>query len=295
MDTLLSKYGHFVKDALALTETPKLVTEDNVYQVGVDAVLPYLDTMVDELSLPGSGLDGMENLEELWEKACSGSSCLLLPEHYSNLDLSIIVRFIRQAGGHGEEMSKSVVAIAGMKLTEEDPAVAAFASAYSRIVIYPSRSLVHLDAEKDRAEIVRSNSINRAAMKTLNDLKTRGKLILVFPAGTRYRAWDPSTRKGVREIDSYIRSFDYMCCIALNGQILHVHQKDMMEDEVRSDVMRVTVGPVLSCAEFREQARVAAEKAGIEDKKQATVDAIMAQLKAMHEAAEPKRMALLKR
>jgi glycerol-3-phosphate O-acyltransferase len=151
-----------------------------------------------------------------------------------------------------------------------------------------------MDTEKDRAEIVRSNGINRAAMKALNEVKTQGKLILVFPAGTRYRAWDPATKKGVREIDSYIRSFDYMCCIALNGQVLHVHQKDMMEDEVRSDLVRVTAGPVLSCAEFREQARAAAEKAGIEDKKQATVDAIMAELEAMHEAAEPKREALLK-
>lgn len=294
MDTLLSKYGHLVKDALTLTKTPKLITEDNVYQVGVDAVLPYLDMMVEESSLPGSGLDGMENLEELWEKARSGSSCLLLPEHYSNLDLSIITCFIRKAGGHGEEMSRAVVAIAGMKLTEDDPSVAAFAAAYSRIVIYPSRSLAHLDAEKDRAEILRSTSINRAAMKALNELKTQGKLILVFPAGTRYRAWDPATKRGVREIDSYIRSFDYMCCIALNGQILHVHQKDMMEDEVRSDLVRVTAGPVLSCVEFRKQARAAAGKAGIEDKKQATVDAIMAELEAMHEAAEPKRTALLK-
>jgi glycerol-3-phosphate O-acyltransferase len=253
-----------------------------------------LDEMVESLILPGSGVDGLENLEELLAKAESGKSCLLCLEHYSNFDLSIFSLFVRKAGGRGQAIGDALVSIAGMKLNEDNPVVAAFAGAYSRIVIYPSRSLQGLDTEKNRAEIVRSNGINRAAMKALADLKTRGKLILVFPSGTRYRPWDPSTKKGVREIDSYIRSFDYMCCVALNGLILHVRQGDMMDDAVSRDLIRVTAGPVLSCAEFREKARAAAEAAGIEDKKQAAVDALMAELEKIHLAAEEKRQALLK-
>jgi glycerol-3-phosphate O-acyltransferase len=129
-------------------------------------------------------------------------------------------------------------------------------------------------------------------MKTLMDLKVRGKLILVFPSGTRYRPWDPSTKKGVREIDSYVKSFDYMCPVAINGEVLHVHRGDMMEDSVSKDLVLLTAGPVLSCTEFRDAAR--AEAAELEDKKQATVDAIMALLEEIHKAAEEKRKGLLK-
>ena len=181
-----------------------------------------------------------------------------------------------------------------MKLNEASPSVAAFTGAYTRIVIYPSRSLQGLDAEKDHAEIVRSNTINRAAMKALLEAKVSGKIILVFPSGTRYRPWDPSTKKGVREIDSYIKSFDYMCPVAINGEVLHVRQGDMMDDSVSKDVVRFTIGPVRSCGEFRAAAKAEAEAAGVEDKKQATVDAVMQLLEEMHIKGEAEREKLLK-
>ncbi|GHU95047.1 glycerol-3-phosphate O-acyltransferase [Spirochaetia bacterium] len=293
MDTLFTAFGDIIKQAMGLTKTAALITEHNVYQEGETAVLPCLDKMVETLALPGSGVEGLENLEELLAKAESGKSCLLLLEHYSNMDLSTFSYFVRKAGGRGVDIDKAVVAIAGMKLTEDNPAVAAFASAYTRIVIYPSRSLQGLDAEKDHDEIVRSNAINRAAMKTLNEVKLKGKLILVFPSGTRYRPWDPSTKKGVREIDSYIRSFDYFCPVAMNGVVLKVGQGAMVDDPVDHDIIRITAGPVQGCAEFREKARAAAEAAGIEDKKQAAVDAVMAQLEVMHNAAEEKRREMI--
>jgi glycerol-3-phosphate O-acyltransferase len=85
-----------------------------------------------------------------------------------------------------------------------------------------------------------------------------------------------------------------MCCVALNGLILHVRPGNMMDDAVSHDIIRVTAGPVISCAEFREKARAAASAAGIEDKKQAAVDALMEELEELHIAAEKKRQALLK-
>jgi len=295
MDTIITKFGAQIKGALSLTKVSNILTEDNVYQEGQDDILPILDKMMETLMLSGSGVDGMENLDELFAKAESGKSCLLLMEHYSNFDLSMFHCLIRRAGGHGKDIAKALIAIAGMKLNEDNPAVAAFASAYTRIVICPSRSLQVLDAEKDRAEIIRLNSINRAALKILNELKVKGRIVLVFPSGTRYRAWDPLSKKGVREIDSYIRIFDYMCCVAINGQILHIQQTDMMNDIVTADLVRITAGPVHSCAEFRDKARAAAEANGIEDKKQAAVDAIMAELEELHVTAEEKRQTLLKR
>ena len=293
METLATAFREQIKKAIPLAKISTVITEQNVYQQGNNTIIPILDEMASSLILPGSGVDGMENLEELLAKAEAGKSCLLLLEHYSNFDLSTFSLLVRRAGGRGEAIANNLVAIAGMKLNEDNPIVAAFASAYTRIVIYPSRSLQSLDAEKDHAEIVRSNAINRAAMKALNEIKVQGKLVLVFPSGTRYRPWEPSSKKGVREIDSYIRSFDYMCCVALNGEILHVQKTDMMNDAVNSDLLRVTAGPVHSCAEFRNKARAAAEACGIEDKKQAAVDAIMAELDCLHTAAEEKRQRLL--
>jgi len=291
METLATAFHEQIKKALPLSKVDLVITEKNVYQEGNKDILPFLDEMVEYLALPGSGLDGLENLEELLAKAEAGKSCLLLVEHYSNLDLSIVSTLISKAGGRGKDISNVLIAVAGMKLNEDNPVVAAFAGAYTRIVIYPSRSLQELDPEKDSVEIARGHAINNAAMKALIRHKYKGKLILVFPSGTRYRSWDPTTKKGVREIDSYIRSFDYMCFVALNGQILHVQETDMMNDVVTKDVVRVTAGPVLSCNEFREKARAAVGED--EDKKQAVADAIMSELEKMHIAAEEKRKKLL--
>ena len=320
METLNSLFRETIKQVVSLSKSSTFITEENVYQEGAEDILPYLDKMVEFVALPGSGLAGLENLEELLEKAEAGKSCLLLLEHYSNLDLSLFSYFVRKAGGRGADIGRAVIAIAGMKLSEENPVVAAFAGAYTRIVIYPSRSLQGLDAVKDRAEIIRSNAINRAAMKTLTDLKSKGRLILLFPSGTRYRPWDPSTKRGVREIDSYIKSFDYMCFVAINGEVLHVKPGDMMEDEVTKDIVRISASPVISCEEFREKVRaevdaaqqrletdpaelssehdiLAAPAAAVDnspaDKKQAVADAIMVELERMHIASEEKRKRIL--
>ena len=290
-DTLTSFFGSQIKRAVSLSKAPTVITEDNVFQEGDKNILPILDEMVEALILPGSGLDGLENLEELYSLAESGKSCLLLVDHYSNMDLSIVSLMVRKAGGRGTNIGHAITAIAGMKLNEDNPVVAAFAGAYSRIVIYPSRSLSGLEGEKLQSELNRSNVINRAAMKALNEEKTKGRLILIFPSGTRYRPGEPETKKGVREIDSYIRSFDYMCFVAINGQILHVQKTDMMNDFVSKDVIRVTSGPIVSCKEFRDKIRTTTPET--EDKKQAVADSIMTELEKLHESAEEKRKKLL--
>ena len=293
MDTLSSAFRDYIRQVMTMSKSPAIVTDENVYQEGDANILPYLNKMVEALILGGSGIDGLENLEELLLKAKSGKSCLLLPEHYSNLDLSLLYYLVSIAGGRGDEISRAIIAIAGMKLNEDNPIVSAFASAYTRIVIYPSRSL-H-DQGNNKAEIARSNNINRSAMKALNDIKNSGRLVLIFPSGTRYRPWDPSSKRAVREIDSYIKSFDYMCLIAINGEVLHVRQGDMLEDTVSKDVVRITASPVLSCSEFRNKVRahvnsdVNESGNGQTDNKQAVADAIMTELEKMHVEGEKKR------
>jgi glycerol-3-phosphate O-acyltransferase len=294
METLSSSFKDIIKQAVAKSRAVARITEENVFQEGNAEIRPLLDRMVEALLLPESGINGRENLRELRRLNREGHSCLLLLEHYSNMDLSLFDYLVRREEG-GTELADSLVAIAGMKLTEDNPVVAALASAYTRIVIYPSRSLADLDPEKDKDELLRSASINRSATRALIRAKESGRVVLVFPSGTRYRPWDPSSKRGVREIDSYIRIFDYMCPVAINGEVLHVRQGDMMEDSVSRDLVRLTAGPVVSAPAFRNKIREKAEAAGLEDKKQAVVDAVMNMLEEMHIAGEAERQNLLLR
>jgi len=291
VETLNTAFRDHIKRVMAVSKAPAVITEDVVYQEGNPDALAIVDEMVEYLILPGSGMDGLENLEELLEKAKTGKSCLLLVEHYSNMDLSIVSLFARKAGGKGKEIGDSILAIAGMKLNEDNPVVAAFAGAYSRIIIYPSRSIQDMDPEKDKDEILRANAINRAAMKAIIRQKYKGNIVLVFPSGTRYRAWDPDSKKGVRDIDSYVRSFDYLCFAAINGEVLHVQRTDMMNDAVSKDLVRVTISPVLSCDEFRRKALESLSEEA--DKKQKIADQIMIELEKLHIDAEKKREKLL--
>jgi len=288
METLSTAFRDIAKQVMLISKSPAVITEENVYQQADKNITPFLDQMVGSLVLPGSGVDGLNNLEDLYSKAKTGKSCLLLLEHYSNMDLSLFCYLVERAGGKGREIADSVIAIAGMKLNEDNPIVSAWASAYTKIVIYPSRSIhgLGLDSKKNKEELTRSIAINRAAMKTLNDLKYKGRLVLLFPSGTRYRPWDPSSKKGVREMDSYVKSFDYMCLVSINGQVLHVNQGEMMDDPVTKDVVRLGVGPVLSCREFREKAKAEADADSLADTKQAVANSIMEELEKMHVVGE---------
>jgi len=292
METLVTAFQEHVKEALAKSKAVSKITEENVYQPGDGEIRPLLEKMVDTLALPGSGINGMENIREMYDLLKEGHSCLFLLEHYSNLDYSLFDSFLRREK-EGDAIADTLVAIAGKKLTEDNPIVAAFTSAYTRIVIYPSRSLQGRDLENDKEELARSAAINNAATRAIIRIKKKGHFVVVFPAGTRYRPGDQSTKRGVREIDSYLRTFDYMCPVAINGQLLHVNPVDMTRDSVSRDLVRLTAGKVMSCSAFRDEARTIAEKAGVVDKKQAVADAVMELLEEMHNTAETKRQKLI--
>ncbi|MDR0908136.1 MAG: 1-acyl-sn-glycerol-3-phosphate acyltransferase [Spirochaetaceae bacterium] len=264
------------------------VTAENVFQEGDGEIKELMDTtLCSALVLPDSGISGIENLIALMDKAKEGASCLLLMEHYSNLDLPSFSWLLRHGSqgrsSEGKEIDDALVAIAGVKLSEDSPPVAALTSGYTRLVIYPSRSVKNLhgaDESVKHPELMKAISINRAAMKTLNQLKHTKKIVLIFPSGTRYRPWEPDTKKGIREIDSYIKSFDYMCMASINGNCLLVNRNNMQDDVCRKDTIKINVGPLLACADFRNKAleNIAED----EDRKQRSVDAVMAYLDMLH-------------
>jgi glycerol-3-phosphate O-acyltransferase len=291
MEPISQRYREHVMKMMAHSRAQLEVGEHNVLQEGNADILPFIDRIVEDHLLPGSAVLHPERIEELHAASARGEPCLLLLEHYSNFDLPVLHYLLRRSGPKGAEIAASIIAIAGIKLNETNPVVAAFSEAYSRLVIYPSRSVDSLkESRKDPKEIVaelmRSMAVNRMSMKVLGEIKKQGKLILVFPSGTRFRPWDPEgSSKGVREIDSYVKGFSKLCFVSINGNILRLNSgSEMTDDLLCKDRVTYDVSEVVDCGEFR--AKVKHEHHLHEDKKQAVADEIMARLKAQHASVD---------
>jgi glycerol-3-phosphate O-acyltransferase len=271
-----------------------VIDETNVWQDGNPVNRHLFYQIVDDLMLPGSKVVGMEHLVELYRQAQAGKACLLLCEHYSNFDLPCLFTLIERGHAEGTQIAEALVAIAGFKLNESSPMVLAFAEAFTRIIIYPSRSIEALpDGEEKELELKRAAKINHASMKALSRAKTSGKIVLVFPSGTRYRPGKPETKKGVREIDSYIKGFDCMVMMSINGNTLTINDggAQMTDDTAVKDVILYGASPVTDCSAFRKAAQEACPEG--QDVKQYTVDQVMVELDKLHEANEPLRLSLL--
>ena len=216
-----SKYSPIINRMIENTTEAPLVTEKNVYQEGKPANKPLVREIVDDLLMPGSRIIGKENLLALHELAQRHKHCLILMEHFGNFDLPAFTHLLERCGPPFQEVANSVVAVAGVKLNETSKLVLAFTEVFTRVVLYPSRGIESITDPRERHEAEKRRArINIAAMKTLNSLRKEGQLILVFPSGTRYRPWDPTTGRGLREIDTYLKFYSYMVPIAINGNTL---------------------------------------------------------------------------
>ena len=288
-----SKYAEIIRRMIDSSTGSPMVTEKNVYQEGNPTNKPLLRQIVQDLMLPGSRIIGREHLSELGRLAQRKKACLILMEHYSNFDIPCFYELLERGSEEMQKVAQSIVSVAGVKLNETSKLVLAFTEIFTRVVLYPARSFGSItdprqlrEAEKRRARV------NIAAMKMLNALRKQGRLILVFPSGTRYRPWNPSTGRGLREIDTYLKFYSYMVQVAVNGNCLLPNPNDCMdEDFVAKDVMIYTVSPVRKCSEFRREALRG--RSHMEDSKQHVADRVMASLRRLHDRTEQARMKLL--
>ncbi len=287
---------NYLKDFLPILEKKSSnetleITSENVFQKGDDEVVILLESLLDKLLLEGSEFRHKENLEKFLEGINSGKKGIILAEHYSNLDYSAIIYLMKKSGISGKELAKKCVAIAGMKLSQDNKYVAAFAGAYDRIFIYPSRTLASVKDTDVHEEEKRSRSINIASMRAFEKAKSEGRAIIVFPAGTRYRPGHPETKRGLKEIDSYIKSSDIMLPVSINGNCLTISESgNMMEDIVRQDRMILDAGAIIDCAEFRKKIKEEYKDREDIDKKQIVADRVMQILEDMHNENEKGRI-----
>ncbi|HNQ96624.1 MAG TPA: 1-acyl-sn-glycerol-3-phosphate acyltransferase [Treponemataceae bacterium] len=291
-DSLFSRYQPLFPELKRLSRAQNTITEENVYQEANKGIRAIMDRMCAETMRPDSQFRNIDHAEDFLARIKSGAKGIILMEHYSNYDLPGVMYLLEKSGPSGKELASRIIAIAGMKLNEDNPMVSAFAEAYSRIIIYPSRSLAAIsDPEIFKREEQRSRVINLASMRTLDRVRKEGNAVLVFPAGTRFRPGKPETKRGVREIDSYIRLSDIMMLISINGNCLRFSDtpSDMLSDVVCEDRIIMTASPVYDCAAFREEARSWGGD-NCEDKKQLVVDYVMHRLEVMHEENETDRL-----
>ena len=288
--SIREKYGDILKQLAQVSVAADKINETNVYQKANQQTRKFIDVLVGDHLAEGSRLENKENWRAFFDAVKAGKSGLILMEHYSNADLPALCWLLEHdLGEEGKELSRKIVAIAGMKLNEADPGVKAFAESFSRVVIYPTRSLIKTEEkaqteEEKLNEEKKARTINLAAMRAMDKCKRDGEVILVFPSGTRYRPGHPETKRGLREIDSYLRMFDVMVLVTINGQILSIdpdNPDDMLADKLDRAVQIFAASPVLTCKQYRKD-YLASLPADHPDPKQAMIDHVMEQFDVQH-------------
>lgn len=293
--TLKEKFGDLFAEMVAHSKAAAKIDETKVYEEANPEMRKYMFKLLDDTFSADSGLGNLENFKDFYEKVVKqGKSGLILMEHYTNLDLPAIIYLLQKVGEPwADDFASRIVAVAGMKLNEASAGVRAFTEGFTRVVIYPTRSLNAVEAkgisqEELKAEEQKARKINFAAMRAMDACKKRGQMILVFPSGTRYRPGKPETKRGLREIDSYLRLFDYMLLIGINGNCLRINPDnpdDMLEDILEPGKVTLTAHPVLDCKKFREDV-LSSLPADESDPKQKTVDQVMQILDEIHNQVE---------
>jgi glycerol-3-phosphate O-acyltransferase len=285
MRTIRDTYEDIARKMVENSRQPHRVDETAIYQESNLANRKLIDGILEDLILPGSALFHFEHMQLLYDYAQAGKSGLILMEHYSNFDVPCLYYFLERQGEVGPRIAASIVSVAAMKLNEESRFVLAFTEAYSRIVIYPQRALNRLDDEEEER---RARAFNHRAVREMIRAKNEGKLVLMFPTGTRYRPQDPDTRRVLNAVDSYMKTFDYVVFVGIAGNVLLVNPgNEMSEDFPAEDVVTFTVSPPVDSREFRSRYRDAAAEG--EDPKRAVARGVEAEFARLHVEAEDYR------
>ncbi len=288
---LIEAYGKYFDQLEKMSVAADKIDETNIYQEGNPNTRKLLDKLVGDNLLPESHLENIANFEKFYDLVLQGKHGLILMEHYQNTDLPAFCYMLEHSGSEKlADLSKRIVAIAGMKLNEDNPFVKAFAESFTRIVIYPTRSLDKkinnaISENEKEAEEMKAKKINFAAMRTMDNCKRNGQVILVFPSGTRYRPGHPETKRGLREIDSYLRLFDIAILVSVNGNILEITDENMLNDKVGPDKQIFAASDVIECKSFRKEF-MAALPVDTPDPKQSMIDHVMDILNEQHERIE---------
>jgi glycerol-3-phosphate O-acyltransferase len=268
------------------------IDETNTYQPALTANRATLADVMRAGHLPGSAILGADNIQELHRLAAEGKSCIVFCEHVSNMDVpSMYIRFLDHSPAFAEIFDKFIF-IAGFKLNA-NPLVKLFAEMFARVVIYPIRSIAGLqENEEGKREQEKAKKINYSATKAIMELKKKGHIFVLYPAGTRYRPWEPESGRGMKETMAYLSIFDHFCCCSINGNnMIPQEHEDMTKEHYDPDVLVFNFGPVTGTKPFIAEINAANPGIDKEDVRQAQADEIMRRIGELHSSAEEYRKA----
>ncbi len=276
------------------------ISPDNVYQEAHTENRADFLEMVRKTHLPGSTIIGVENILKLNKLALEGKSCLILSEHISNCDVpSLFARFYDYEKTDLKEIFDRIIFVAGVKLNQT-PLVKLFTEMFTRVVIYPIRGMHKLNQDQSKHdEFELAKKINMRSSRKILELKHKKSIFLMYPTGTRYREWDPDSKKGMKETMAYLNQFDYVCCCAVNGNNMPPKEhEDMTREPILKDIVMFTFGEVFESKDFTEKVIADNPQLDADDKdglKQLQVDKIMSMIDELHQGTEKIRKPLIEK
>ncbi len=262
-------YGEELAQILSHSD-PELfavTTPEIVFQAAQKQNRERFAEIIEDLLLPGSGVEGLENLRSLHALAAQGRPALILSAHVSNLDVPALYTLLEHRGE--EALFEDIIFIAGRKLTEGCKSIKSMAEMFSRVVISAKSSRM------TEQETSVGMAINKAAQRKIAELRGQGHVFLLYPTGTRSRAGVPRTHHGLREVYNYLRKFEYCVVCGIRGNILPPRDDvDMIDEFPRRSTVVYSFGQVRNIADWlAELTRRQPETTT--DRKQFVVDAIM--------------------
>ncbi len=208
------------------------ITPENVFQKAITLYRDdFINNFLKKTIKPDSKIIGTENVKKLHELCLNGKSCMILARHVGNFDVPNLYYLMKKNGLI--DIFDDIVFIAGRKLNEEEHLVRLLAVMFNRIVIIPKGENVE-----------NAQTINMSAQRELRRLKKNGKMILLYPTGTRERPWDKESYRGIREAYNYVKSFDYAILLNVCGNNIITGRKGLLEDEFVSDTIVFTFSEV---------------------------------------------------
>lgn len=246
------------------------ITPENVFQPGNPRNYNLFIELVDELMLTGSQVRGVENLSMVLSLLKQNKSVLFLMKHLGNFDVPCFFSLVSREGKQYNDILNRLVFIAGRKLNEDSLIVKTFSEVFSRLVIVPLRDFPQKKYKETPEEMAYRKSfeaeatrINRAAFRKMVELKKTGHIIVLFPEGGRPKPW--LKEELVRETTSYMKHFDYINFISMNGNILPVGQDMKDENPCRDKIVFSISEPIISKNFLEESNRLFAQQTEIKD------------------------------
>lgn len=274
-------------DVASMPSKSIVISKKNVLRRSNAKARDVLYRLLELLVKPGSGICNFSRIAELYALAQQGHSCLIMLEHYSNFDLPCLMYLLDDIGQRGRAIHESTIAMAAMKLNEENPLISVYADAFSHLSIFPARRLDELSVvAHDHSELKKAREINMMSLKLMRSLSHSGHIILLFPSGTRYKPGEPHTKLVVKAADSFLKRFDYVLFGGIAGNTLIVNNPaDMLSDYINSDFMVYSFSKVHKCKSFRKEAKNAMQ-AEDDQLYQLVIERIQDELDAAHTIAQ---------